>query len=251
MSSFIKSDKAVLTVMITCTDPETAIETMRKAVPQGAEAFGIQTEKLGAEYWNEKTFRRIFAAGEGLPFYVTSYRSVPGGSITDEETAKRLLLLAQSGAQLCDVMGDLFSKHPEELTEDSIAIEKQIRLIDELHARGASVLMSSHVHKYLPPERVLEFALEQKRRGADVIKIVTDAKDVDEELDNLAAARLLQKELGAPFLFLSGGECSVLRRLGWKLGCNMILCVYEHDQYSTKLQPTLAAAKAVRDEMGF
>ena len=62
---------------------------------------------------------------------------------------------------------------------------------------------------------------------------------------------VLKKELGAPFLFLSGGECSIHRRLGMKLGCCMSLCVYEHYAGSTPSQPLLRIAKTIRDDMGF
>ena len=54
-----------------------------------------------------------------------------------------------------------------------------------------------------------------------------------------------------PFLFLSGGECSIHRRLGIKLGCCMSLCVYEHDAISTPAQPLLSTMKTVRDTIDF
>ena len=251
MNDFLSPDKPLLTVMLQSCTVDGVLSKIRGALALGAEAFGLQIERLPFSDRNEKAYRRIFAEGGGLPFYVTSYRSGDNKGRTDDELADDLLLLADSGASLCDVMGDLYSKHPLELTGDPSAIEKQTRLIDSLHEKGAAVLMSSHTHTFLPPERVLEFALEQKRRGADFIKIVTNAADDDEQLQNLAATRLLKKELGAPFLFLSGGECTIHRRIGWKLGCSMILCVYEHDELSTKAQPLLSVAKAVRDEMGF
>ena len=75
--------------------------------------------------------------------------------------------------------------------------------------------------------------------------------NVDEQLENLKTADLLKRELGAPFLFLSGGECSILRRLGMKLGCCMALCVYEHYYRSTPSQPLLRIVKQVRDDIGF
>ena len=162
-----------------------------------------------------------------------------------------MLVLAENGATLCDVMGDIFCKHPEELTDNPEAIEKQMKYIDKLHEKGVEVLMSSHVLKFTPAERVLEIALEQKRRGADVIKIVTGATTMEEQIENLRITNLLKNELGAPFLFLSGGECSVHRRLGMKLGCAMCLCVYEHYLGSTSTQPLLKIARKVRDDMGF
>ena len=57
--------------------------------------------------------------------------------------------------------------------------------------------------------------------------------------------------LGIPFLFLSGGESSVHRRLGIKLGNCMQLCVYEHDALSTFAQPLLSVSKVIRDDLGF
>ena len=147
-------------------------------------------------------------------------------------------------------MGDIFCKHPEELTDDAEAIGKQMELIDTLHDRGAEVLMSSHVLKFTPAERVLEIAQEQKRRGADVIKIVTWADTMEQQIENLRITDLLKRELGAPFLFLSGGECSLHRRLGIQLGCSMALCVYEHDAFSTVAQPLLSTMKTARDIFG-
>ena len=124
-------------------------------------------------------------------------------------------------------------------------------LIGLLHQKGAEVLMSSHVLKYTPAERVLGIALAHKRRGADIIKIVTGADSMEQQLENLRITDLLKRELGAPFLFLSGGECSIHRRLGIKLGCCMSLCVYEHDALSTSAQPLLATMKTVRDTIDF
>jgi len=111
--------------------------------------------------------------------------------------------------------------------------------------------MSSHILKFTPAERVLEVALEQKRRGADIIKIVTGADSMEQQLENLRITNLLKRELGTPFLFLSGGECSLHRKLGIKLGCCMALCVYEHDHLSTPTQPLLQNIKIIRDNLDF
>ena len=243
--------KPLLTVMLPCETPEVAISRIGKALPLGADAFGLQAECLRPEYQNGESVQRIFDAGGGKPFYVTNYRHASNEGKSDLELADGLLKLADRGAALVDVMGDLFAKHPDELTEDARAIERQTALIDALHARGAQVLMSSHLYRYAPAERVLEIAFEQKRRGADVIKIVTAAADMTQQIENLRITDLLQKELGAPFLFLTGGTCTVHRRLGMKLGCCMGLCVVEHDALSTPAQPLLTELKTVRDELGF
>jgi len=251
MQNTFLTDKGMLTVMLQCETPETAIGRIRNANMLGADAYGLQVESLKPEYQNPDVYKRIFAEGKGRPFYVTHYRGKSNSGKTDEELAEGLVTLAESGAVLCDVMGDLFCKHPEELTDNEEAIQKQMALIDKLHGIGAQVLMSSHLHKFIPAERVLEIALEQKRRGADIIKIVTKGSDMEQQIENLRITNLLKEELGAPFLFLSGGKCSLHRRLGIKLGCCMALCVYEHDALSTASQPLLSTMKTIRDDCDF
>ena len=112
--------------------------------------------------------------------------------------------------------------------------------------------MSSHILKYTPAERVLEVAFEQKRRGADVIKIVTGATSMEQQLENLRITDLLKRELGAPFLFLSGGtHAKIHRMIGPQLGCVTYLAVQEHDNRAVSTQPTIKAAKAVRDHFDY
>lgn len=249
--SFLGHEKPLLTAMLQCQTPEVAIKRIRNANMLGADAYGPQIESLLPEYQNEEVYKRLFAEMQGRPSYVTNYRGANNTEKTDDELAEGMLTLAKSGATLIDVMGDLFSRHPEELTDNEEAIKKQMALIDEIHAIGGEVLMSSHILKYTPAERVLEVALEQKRRGADIIKIVTGAETMAEQIENLRICDLLKRELGAPFLFLAGGECSILRRLGIKLGCCMCLCVYEHDAFSTPTQPLLSNMKTIRDNLDF
>jgi len=239
----------MLTVMLQCETPETAIGRIRNANCLGADAYGLQVESLKPEYHLPDVYRRIFAEMKGRPSYVTNYRSAHNKGQTDDELAQGLITLAQSGATLCDVVGDFFCRHPEELTDDPKAIDKQKKLIDRLHEEGAQVLISSHILKFTPADRVLEVAHAQKERGADIIKIVTGAENMEQQIENLRITELLKRELGAPFLFLSGGECRLHRRLGMKLGCCMALCVYEHDALSTPAQPLLSTMKTIRDSI--
>lgn len=251
MKSFLNHEKSLLTVMLQCRTPETAIGRIRNALHSGADAFGLQIEALKPEYHNEETYKRLFSEMGDKPCYVTNYRREQNSGQTDDELAQGLITLAECGATLCDIMGDMFCPHPEELTDNEEAIKKQMQLIDKLHSMGAEVLMSSHILKFTSAEKVLEVALEQKRRGADVIKIVTGADTMEQQIENLRIANLLKNELGAPFLFLSGGECKLLRRLGVHLGCSMCLCVYEHDTLSTPSQPLLSNMKIIRDMLDF
>ena len=249
--SFLVNEKGLLTVILQCQTPDVAAGRIRNALCQGAEAFGLQTESLLPEYQNPEVYARLFNEMRGRPVYATAYRTRFNKEKTDDELAEEIRTLANCGATLCDVMGDLFSRHPDELTDDPEAVKKQMRLIDELHAMGREVLISSHLYRFLPAERILEIAFEQKRRGADVVKIVSAAHDDAEQIENLRITDLLRRELGAPFLFLSGGVCDIHRRLGIRLGCCMALCVVEHDAHSTSAQPLLSTMKTVRDGLDF
>lgn len=246
--TFLKYDKSTLTVMVQANTPDRIKELIDKSLPNGAEAFGMQFEELYAQYRNKETYRELFSYTD-KPVYVTNYRISENEGKSDDVLADELLELADCGATLCDVIGDLFDKQPDEVAVSEEAIEKQMKLIDKLHAKGAEVLISSHIHTYTPAQRVLEIALEHQRRGADISKIVTDASTMEEQLENLKIINLLKENLKIPFLFLAGGECHLLRRIGGELGDCMYLCVYEHDELATKAQPLLTNVKAIRDNM--
>lgn len=223
-------------------------ELIDKSLQNGAEAFGMQFERLEPEYRNKEVYKQLFTYTD-KPIYVTNYRTGKNEGKTDEKLVEEILELVDSGATLCDVMGDLFDKQPDEVAIEERAIEKQIKLIDVLHEKGAEVLMSSHIYTYTPAERVLEVALEHQRRGADISKIVTGADTMEQQLENLKIINLLKENLEIPFLFLSGGECHILRRIGGELGNCMYLCVCEYDDLSTPVQPLLKYVKAIRDNM--
>ena len=204
---------------------------------------------MESRYRNKENYKELFNHANDRPTYVTNYRYSKNEGKSDEQLAEELLELADNGADLCDVMGDCFDKQPDEVAVDETAINKQIELINRIHEKGARVLMSSHVMKYTPAERVLEIALEHQRRGADICKIVVGADNMEQQLENLKIINLLKEKLDIPFLFLSAGECSILRRIGGEIGCCMYLCVYEYDSFATPQQPLLKNIKLIRDNM--
>ena len=238
--TFLTYEKPLITCMVQAETPERIKELI--TLSDGAEAFGMQFCRLAPEYRKKEVYRELFEYAKA-PIYVTNYRYGYNEGKNDEELAEGILTLAECGATLCDVMGDIFDKQADELARDTSAIDKQMKLIDELHARGAEVLMSSHVFQFTPAERVLEIALEHKRRGADICKIVTGADTMEEQIENLRIIDMLKQRLDIPFLFLSVGESHILRRIGSSLGNCMTLCVYEHDALATKAQPLLRDIK--------
>lgn len=247
--TFLTYDKPLLTVMVQADNPIRVEELIDLSLPEGAEAFGMQFCQMKGEYRSRDTYKRLFSYAKSKPVYVTNYRSAYNAGKTDGQLAQELLELADCGATLCDVMGDLFDKQPDEVAIDRDAVSRQMELIDELHNKGAEVLLSSHIHTFTPAERVLAIALEHQRRGADICKIVTGADTMVQQLENLKIINLLKENLKIKFLFLAGGECRILRRIGGELGCCMYLCVHEHDEIATPVQPLLKPLKAIRDNM--
>ena len=246
--TFLTYEKPLLTCMVQGNTPDRVRELMRKSLTDGAEAFGMQFCRMKPEYRNRRVYGELFGYTD-KPVYVTNYRCLENEGKSDERLASELLELAECGATLCDVMGDYFAPCEGELTMNEQAVKKQMELIAELHARGAEVLMSSHVQKFMPAESVLELALEHQRRGADICKIVTRADSMEEQIENLRIIDMLKNKLEIPFLFLAGGECRIIRRIGGEIGCCMYLCVFEHDEFATPVQPLLSEVKQIRELM--
>lgn len=247
--SFFNNDAATLTCMVQADNPCRIEELMEKSIPLGAEAFGIQFEQIDGCYRKAEVYKELFACAEDRPTYVTNYRYAKNEGKSDEELAKELLELADCGAALCDIMGDYFDKQPGEVTYDGAAVEKQKALVAKLHERGAKVLMSSHIHAFTPADEVLKIAFSHQSRGADISKIVVSAESMEQQIENLRIMNLLKEKLDIPFLFLSGGECKILRRIGGEFGNCMYLCVCEYDNFATPQQPLLTKLKAIRDNM--
>lgn len=247
--SFLNREKAIITAMVQGDNPDRIKYLMDKSAEEGAEAFGMQFERMKSEFCNLAVYKELFAYAKDKPVYVTNYRTGNNEGKTDEILADEILQFGELGATLCDVMGDCFDKQPNELAIDKRAIERQRELIKKLHNKGAEVLMSSHVMEYTPAERVLEIAFEHQRRGADISKIVTGADTMEQQIENLRIINLLKENLDIPFLFLCGGECQILRKIGGELGCCMYLTVCEHDEFATPVQPLLKQVKVIRDNL--
>lgn len=240
-ASFIRSDKPLKTAMIQVKTADEAIAAIESGLKQGADAFGWQLECLSDDQINEKTFKNVFSAGCGKPFYVTNYKWASGGDKPEEQYFDELLLALKCGATLIDMPGDSFSPAPDQLTYDEQAIRKQMEFARKVHDLGGELLISSHVPDFRSEDYVLGMAFEQKRRGADIAKIVTFSHDDEQLTDNLKTTVRLRETLGIPFLFLSGGEkCRLHRLAGPLLGACMWLCVAYRAPITTPPQPLLS-----------
>lgn len=110
--------------------------------------------------------------------------------------------------------------------------------------------MSAHVMKYIPCEKVIEIAQSQQLRGADIVKIVTDANSDEELYENLKTSVILKETLEVPSLFLCNGtHCKKHRMLGPVLGSCMFLAV--ENSNTDQNQPPIEKAREMLSLVGY
>ena len=186
--------------------PEELLKNIRQFEEEGAHGVVLNFDQLNREYWNIETFRMILSACRRVESYACFYRNDRTQDLTDEERADFLLMAAEAGADIVDVMGDLFDRQSDELTYSPSAIEKQKKLICELKKRGAQVLMSSHVMKFRPYPEALKYFYAHAERSCNFSKVVFSC-DTEEELAVAAAVNQeLCRSLSIPFVHVCGGE---------------------------------------------
>ena len=220
----------------------------------GADAIGVQLDHIKAEFKTRESLAEIFNACAGLPIYVTSYKGGESADLSYDECADLLLTSLELGADLLDVPCDFYGKGEDGVSYDEESVSKQIKLINDIHAKGGHVLMSCHHSKELSREEIIRHARAQAERGADVIKIVAKCESKSKINEHLETIRILKEELSIPFLYLTSGPreyAGLIRQIGPAFGVCMYLCVANHDIGSTPLQPKLRAIKQVRDNMFF
>lgn len=244
--SFLNKDHALIVPMIEKAEPLEIIASIRNCFFDGADAIGIMMDYMNRESRSKECFQDIFRYCGGKPVYITNYRQRKNTGMTDDELMAELLVSLDAGATLIDVMGDTFdlAGSCNQMATSDTAINKQKELIQEIHSRGGEVLMSSHIFQFLDEETVLNIALRQQDRGADIVKVVTYSGSEEEMLANFKTSLRLKKELEKPFLFLVNGPyCKLQRIIGPALGSCMVLCVQDYEPQTFKDQPQLRATK--------
>ena len=243
--SFFNRQSAAITILCSPGSVEEAMSLSRAGEMDGADGVALEIRKLPIEARTEEAFRSIIGSVQ-LPFMFIDYRNDCFLGNDDEARQKHLLLAAKCGAEVIDVMGDLFHPSPFELTHDSAAIRKQKSLIRRIHQLGAKVVMSSHMSEERSAEEVLEHLREQASRGADILKIVVGMNHEEAMVEGVRTLLLLHKELDKPFIFLGNGPFGrFIRYIGPTLGACMEFAV--HDYTPTRLynQPTIRSFRGV------
>lgn len=247
---FLAKNRPTVTTMLKSDTPEAALAEIEQIRSIGTDTFGMQIDYLKPEHRTLPVVKRILDAMDGKPCYVTNYR---GGdpNADDEMLAETLLAAADYGKVLLDLRCDMFDPREGEYTEDQTAVSKQKAFIRAAHAKGAEVLMSTHIFgRFVPKEEVKRIARAAAERGADISKIVTTANSEDELQQNLELVVELKRELPIPFLFLcNGSHCRIHRIYGPMFGVCMYLAAIQKKEWES--QPTLNDVKTAMTLAGY
>ena len=186
--------------------PEELIENILQFERAGAHGVVIDFGELDRQYWTFDNFKKILSAGCRLEKYVCFYRNKHTQDVSDETRAEHLLAASCAGADIVDVMGDLFDPVPYELTLDPDAIKKQKSLIAQLKANGVTVLMSSHIKQFRSTPDALKYFYAHHERGADISKAVFACTTEEELQESRRTSDALCASFPIPFVHVCSGE---------------------------------------------
>jgi len=220
----------------------------------GADGIAIGMGSLKPEFRTREELEKIISCVD-LPFYVYFYRRdswIPGNVEDDDARQEILLLAADAGAAMIDVMGDLYDASSMEITRKPEAVDRQKRLIEQIHAKGAEVVISSHMPVFRTPEETLEHLQCLAARGADIVKIVTSINTPEELGEALRTTLLLKKEMKIPFIHLCNGTYAKFHRfLCPTLGTSMSFVSTSYPASPGVSQPMIGALKSVTETIAW
>jgi len=148
--------------------------------------------------------KRIARTLDGKPMILTFRTQAEGGSkpISDADYAALYRTLLRGGfAQLIDV----------EMFRDPARVAA---LVEQAHAAGVKVVMSSHDFHATPArDEIVARLLRQEALGADVLKIAVMPQDAGDVLTLLQATWDVRQRSNKPLLTMSMGGTGVVSRL--------------------------------------
>ncbi|MDF2725229.1 MAG: type 3-dehydroquinate dehydratase [Paenibacillus sp.] len=239
----------MLVTSISDSNPDDVICTIRNAMLDGTHGYMIHLEKMAPEHVNPETLRRVFSYTCDKPIYTMNYRGKHSQK-SDQQLIDEQIMAVKAGANMIDMMGDMFDRAPLELTRNPEAIEKQKQVIAQVHELGGEVLMSSHTWVYMTTDEVLAHAKELEARGADFIKIAMSVNSEEEMIDSIKTTSVVSKALSVPFLHICMGFHGKLHRaIGPLVGSCFALCVQKYTPAGHKEKVLLRAEKSVFDNI--
>ena len=237
-----------------------AIAEIKNCLYDGADMIDLHLSCL--ENSDTECLKEIIASSR-LPVLALNY----GIGQTEEERVASLLRAVEAGAAGIDMQGYTFhlpskkafcgedrysftAGNPKEIVTDPEIIEKQYRLIEQVHSMGAEVLLSCHPGIPMNCEQVVELARFLEQRGPDIIKIVTRANTQEDADECIRTMLALKKEIKTPVSYHANGKAGVLTRIiNPLLGGQIAFCVDRYCEESTLEQLDLRTVRAMTDHM--
>ncbi len=238
--SFFDRPAPVVTSIIRGQTPAEIIKWAAASESDGAGGIAVDLERYRPEYRTEAHFRSIMDVFD-IPFMFFAYRDDKFAKVQSDDARQEVLLAAASaGASVIDVMADLYAPDPMQLTFDTVAIDKQKRLFDEIRKRGAAAELSCHTPCAVNCEKTLEMMKAMESRGADLVKIVTRAESPDDLAEAFRTTSVLKAELKVPFIHLVSGTYARPHRMaGATLGGAIVFAVHHYEENKEITQPTV------------
>lgn len=203
-----------------------------------------------------------------LPILALNYNSRSDWSslgLSEEERVQSFIDAVDAGAAGIDMQGYTFhtpsksgycgnaqysftAGNPKEVVTDPEIIEKQCALIEQIHSKGAEVLLSCHPGIPMTTEQVVDLALYLEKRNPDIIKIVTKAVTEADLNECIRTMTVLKKEVRTPVAYHCNGKAGLPSRIiNPLLGGQIAFCVDRYTETSTMEQIDLKTARSMVD----
>ena len=111
----------------------------------------------------------------------------------DKKTGKDFANSEKYSDILCNY--SFIKNKPREVVLDPKIIEKQCDLIEQIHFKGAEVLLSNHLLIPMKTDELVDFCLFIEERKPDMIKIVTQCETDEDMLECFKAMATIKKEI--------------------------------------------------------
>lgn len=244
-----------------------AIAEIKNCRIDGADMIDLHLSCL--ENRSVETLKRIIGSTD-LPILALNYNQAAlhaSMNFTEEERVQSFLDAVEAGAAGIDMQGYTFhapSKkdfcgedrysftkgNPKEIVTDPVIIQQQCALIDEVHRRGAEVLLSCHPGIPMTTEQVVDLALFLEQRNPDIIKIVTKASTQEDLEQSIRTMLALKKAVKTPVSYHANGKAGMLSRIiNPILGGQIAFCVDRYSESSTMEQLDLKTVRSVVDNI--
>ena len=257
--SFANVKPPVLAAVIKETTPKAAMAAIKNSTLAGANAFDLHISVMNKDSITAENLKPVFDFTE-KPILALHYNQGSDGSAlgeSDEERVRQLLVALDAGAVGIDLQGYTFepdrntkatfrsqwiaenmrfvSACPNEVTLNPETIQKQTDLIEQVHAKGGEVLLSTHTGCFLDCEQVTDLLDFLHRRKPDIIKLVTSGCDTDEQLAEYFKTMLYVKDRYSDtkiHYHCNGKKTKLSRLIGPMLGAHIAFCVDRYNERS-------------------